>query len=255
VFERTIPAASPLNRFVERGIAAERAAQDAAAMWELPDFVMAPLAERKGRGVREISDGLLVVGDQGLVVQVRSRDGELRSPEKEVGWIAKKIAEAGRQVDGTVRRSSTKTTAMVNGRGRTIDITGANMNWTGVVIIDHPAVPENLPTPELDTRTPTAPQLDFGMCSRLDDVTRPRFRSWLFLRHHERGTHGGDLDTLTTVGVLLTPRQDDYRDWDTTLVAITGDPKLTEEELRESRELWNRTANATPEAGGYTSSP
>lgn len=92
---------------------------------------MAPLVERKGRGVREISDGLLMVGDQGLVVQVKSRDVEPRSPEKEAGWIAKKIAEAGGQVDGTVRRLSSKTIAMVNGRGRTIDITGAENCGTG----------------------------------------------------------------------------------------------------------------------------
>jgi hypothetical protein len=85
-----------------------------------------------------------------------------------------------------------------------------------------------------------APQLGFGVCSRLDDATRVAFRSWLLLRHHERGTHGDDLDTLTSVGVLLTPRHDDYRDWDTTMVGITGDPELTEEDLRGSRELWNR---------------
>ncbi|MFD1044186.1 hypothetical protein ACFQ1S_00535 [Kibdelosporangium lantanae] len=402
VFERSIPAVTPLNRFAKRGIAAERAVQDAAATWGLPDFVMAPLVERKGRGVREISDGLLVVGDRGLVVQVKSRDGEPQSLQKETSWITKKIAEAGRQVDGTVRRLSSKTTTMVNGRGRNIDITGTDLAWTGVVIIDHPAVPEDLPAPEMSTRTPTValvrrdweflfhqlrstravidylarvvsiearlgheperyyelaaadtqvepttvdreiyprgtvvslpllptapagsddeqahgmvrimcediansglgdadetrrldalaaidqlpvaqrtdlgrllldglerarqvgedhtawqfriyqadrpvPQLGFGVCSRLDDVTRAAFRSWVLLRHHERGTHTGYLDTLTSVGVLLTPRHDDYRAWDTTMLGITGDPELTEGELQTSRELWNQSPAA-----------
>lgn len=401
VFERTIAPATPLNNHVDRGGAAERAAQDAAATWGLPDFVIAPLVEQKGRGVREISDGLLIVGDQGLVVQVKSRDSEPQSPDKEISWLAKKIAAAGRQVDGTVRRLSSKTTTMVNGRGRTINVTGAELTWTGVVIVDHPAIPEDLPAPMLDTRTPTValarrdweflfhqlrssravidylvrvsgtevrlgheperyyelaatdaraepgpidpaidgrgtvvsapllpvapagsdddeahgmvrimcediansdfdaadetrrlralaaidqlpvahrtelgqllltglenarrvnddqvswqfriyqarrpvPQLGFGVCSRLDDITRAAFRSWLLLRHHENGTRGGDLDNLTSVGVLLTPRRDDYRDWDTTMVGITGDPELTEDELRESRELWNQSAN------------
>ncbi|GAB3901273.1 hypothetical protein GCM10029964_089840 [Kibdelosporangium lantanae] len=173
VFERSIPAVTPLNRFAKRGIAAERAVQDAAATWGLPDFVMAPLVERKGRGVREISDGLLVVGDRGLVVQVKSRDGEPQSLQKETSWITKKIAEAGRQVDGTVRRLSSKTTTMVNGRGRNIDITGTDLAWTGVVIIDHPAVPEDLPAPEMSTRTPT--------------VALVR-RDWEFLFHQLRST-------------------------------------------------------------------
>jgi hypothetical protein len=49
----------------------------------------------------------------------------------------------------------------------------------------------------------------------------------------------GDLDTLTSIGVLLTPRSDGYREWDTTMMAIAGDPELTEEELHNSRALWN----------------
>ncbi|MFC4859382.1 hypothetical protein [Actinophytocola glycyrrhizae] len=403
VFGRIIPAATPLNRFSSRGTAAERAAQNAAATWGLPDFVMVPMVEAKGRGVREISDGLIVVGDQGLVVQVKSRDSEPQEPAKEVRWVTKKIAEAGRQVDGTVRRVASKATAMVNGRGRTIEIAGPELNWTGVVIIDHPEIPEDLPAPDMGTRTPTvaltrrdweflfhqlrssravidylvrvaatgahlgheperyyelaaadaraepgpvdptislrgtrvsapllpaapagsdddeahgmvrimcedianseidaaeeshrlqvlaavdqlpvtqrtelgrlllnnldiarnvdddrevrwqfriyqfpspAPQLGFGVCSRLDEATRAGFRAWLLLRHHERGTHGGDLDTLTSVGVLLTPRHDGYRDWDTTMYGITCDPELTEDELQQYRELWNRSPEA-----------
>jgi hypothetical protein len=90
-----------------------------------------------------------------------------------------------------------------------------------------------------------APQLGFGVCSRLDEATRAGFRAWLLLRHHERGVHGGDLDNLMSVGVLLTPRHDGYRDWDTTTFGITGDPELADGELQQYRELWNRT----PEVG------
>lgn len=39
-------------------------------------------------------------------------------------------------------------------------------------------------------------QLGFGVCSALNEVTRAAFRSWLLLRHHERGVSGGDLETL-----------------------------------------------------------
>src|SRR5262245_7999597 len=90
-----------------------------------------------------------------------------------------------------------------------------------------------------------APQLGFGVCSRLDDETRAGFGAWLLLRHHERGTHAQDLDALMSVVVLLTPRHDGYRDWDTSMYGITGDHELTDDELRQYRELWNRT----PEVG------
>lgn len=397
VFERSIPAATPLNRYAPRGPAAERATQDAAATWGLPDFVMSPMVERKGPGVREISDGLIVAGDRGLVVQVKSRDSAPGSDEREASWLTKKIAEGGWQVDGTARRLSSKTTTMVNGRGRTVELDGATITWTGVVIVDHPSPPREYQLHELGTRIPTvvllrrdweflfhqlrssravidylarvsgstgrlggeperyyelaaadanaepspldpaigalgtqvsvpllpaAPagsdddeahgmvrimcedianvrpdsddeasrlrvlaavdelpvgqrselgrllldglekarnvdqgttswqfrtfragklgaQLGFGVCSVLNEVTHAAFRSWLLLRHHERGVSGGDLDTLTSIGVLLTPRSDGYREWDTTVMAVAGDPGLTEEELHNSRALWN----------------
>lgn len=404
VFERLIPAATPLNRYAPRGPAAEHAAQDAAATWGLPDFVMSPMVERKGPGVREISDGLIVVGDRGLVVQVKSRDTAPGSAECEASWLTKKIAKGGRQADGTARRLSSKMTTMVNGRGRTVDLNGPTITWTGVVIIDHPSPPREYQPPELRTRIPTvvllrrdweflfhqlrssravidylarvsgligrlgaeperyyelaaadaraepsptdqaiaalgtqvsvpllpaAPagsdddeahrmvriicedianvrldsddeanrlrvlaaidelpvghrselgrlllngleearnadqeatlwqfrtfrsgvlrnQLGFGVCSVFNEVTHAAFRSWLLFRHHERGVSGGDLDTLTSIGVLLTPRSDGYREWDTTTMAVTGNPGLTEQDLHNSRTLWNRSSTTQP---------
>jgi Family of unknown function (DUF6444) len=83
------------------------------------------------------------------------------------------------------------------------------------------------------------PQLGFGVCSKFTELTRQAFISWLLLRHHERR----DLRTIAdavSIGVLLTPRGDGFRDWDTTMAAVTGELELTEEELRQSRELWNR---------------
>ncbi|MGA5166693.1 MULTISPECIES: hypothetical protein [Streptomyces] len=73
------------------------AVQDAAATWGLPDFVMVPSVERKGRGVREISDGLLVVGSRGVVVQVKAREGEPGTHEKESSWVLKQLAAASEQ--------------------------------------------------------------------------------------------------------------------------------------------------------------
>lgn len=81
-------------------------------------------------------------------------------------------------------------------------------------------------------------QLGFAVCSTLTDHTRAAFSAWLQLRHHERGQHS-DLAELTSVGVLLTPRTDGYRDWNTTVVAVSGDPALTNEELLTYQHLFN----------------
>jgi len=38
--------------------------------------------------------------------------------------------------------------------------------------------------------------------------------------------------------VLLTPRDDGYRDWDTTMAAIQGDPQLTDAEVQQYSALF-----------------
>lgn len=395
-YERVIPRATPLRSHDRRGLAVEAAIQDAAATWGLPDFVMAPQVERKGAGVREISDGLLLVGNLGAIVQAKTREVEPASVERESSWINKQIQTAVAQIDGTARRLKSGVIHMRNGRGRRIAINGPTVDWIGVVIIEHPDPPEDFkPTvpqgrtpfiillrrdweflfdqlrsthavvsylhrvgesthilgteperyyelaaadiaatpgpvdPDLNplwvTRSvpllPTAPagsddseahgmvrimledlatigidperidtlqeilasidsllvgqrtelgrllldalakarnpepettswqfrtflpgpgqdQLGFGVCSTLDETTKAAFSAWLRLRHHERGERRGEFSGLTSIGVLLTPRHDGYREWDTTMVAMRGDPQLDEEELLKHRDLW-----------------
>jgi hypothetical protein len=86
---------------------------------------------------------------------------------------------------------------------------------------------------------PDQDQLGFAVCSALTDHTRAAFSAWLQLRHHERGK-GTDLASLTSVGVLLTPRTDGYREWDTTVQVINGDPELSTADLRVYRDLRNK---------------
>lgn len=50
------------------------------------------------------------------------------------------------------------------------------------------------------------------------------------------------VEGITTVGVLLTPRPDGSRPWDTTLAAILGDPEFTSEALDRLRETWPTAA-------------
>ncbi|GAA3597226.1 hypothetical protein [Streptomyces osmaniensis] len=402
VYERVIPHATPLRSHDRRGTAAEMAVQDAAATWGLPDFVMAPSVERKGRGVREISDGLLVVGNRGVVVQIKAREGEPGTAEREASWTLKQLTAAGKQIHGTVRRLKAQSAQMLNGRGRSVLVAGPDIEWVGVAVIEHPDPPLELTVPPHEGSTPviallrrdweflfnqlrsthavvdylhrvgtsapvlggeperyyelaaadaesepatvdsswtphpvqplsvpllpaapagsddyeahtmvrimledvatslTGPdqweawqrvlasldslpvgyrsdlgrflldalaavsgaepgttawrmrtfiagpewdQLGFAICSALTDHTRAAFSAWLQLRHHERGAQT-DLAELTSVGVLLTPRTDGHREWDTTVSTISGDPELTSDELRAYQKLFNTPHSA-----------
>ena len=111
-FERVIPRVSPVRIIHSSGSLPKPQCADAAATWGLPDFVMVPHVERKGRGVREISDGLLVVGARGVIVQSKARETEPGTAARESSWIDKKIGEAAKQVHGTGRRLTREPTAL-----------------------------------------------------------------------------------------------------------------------------------------------
>jgi hypothetical protein len=85
---------------------------------------------------------------------------------------------------------------------------------------------------------PDRDQLGFAVCSISNEAIRNAFSTWLYLRHHERGERT-QVRTLTSIGVLLTPRTDGRRDWDTTMCAVNGELELTEEEVTQYRMLWN----------------
>lgn len=72
----------------------------------------------------------------------------------------------------------------------------------------------------------------------------------MLLRHHEREPVD-ELDDALTIGILLTPRYDGLRDWDTTMLAVRGDPCLDDDDLERSRRLWNSsgTAGTGPNTG------
>ena len=80
-------------------------------------------------------------------------------------------------------------------------------------------------------------QLGYGTCSvehsaEIQDVAASLVR----LRHHDMLAVVGD--SLVTVMIVLTPRTDGVRPWDTTMLAFTGDPELDDEQLALLRELW-----------------
>ncbi|SMG44495.1 hypothetical protein [Agreia pratensis] len=396
VFERVVPDATPLRSLDRSGIAAEMAVQDAASTWGLPDFVFSPVVEQKGSGVREIGDGILVVGRRGAIVQVKTREVAVGTPEREESWVKKQIAIAGRQVKGTARRMTAGPTEMQNARGRAITVDGPNIEWVGVVIVEHPSPPTididpveiglpylvllrrdweflfsqlrstyavvdylhrvAMPTEILgeephryfelakadseaeprstDPRAgestvlhsvpllPTAPvgdedleaheilrrlleeianseigdgdetirqrvlasidslpvgyrtdlgeyllnalaelrskapgtafwaartflseeghdQLGFAVASGFNESTRAVFNQWLVEKHDKR-RESENIDNATSIGVLITPRSDGFRDWDTSMAAVHGGVELSDEERGLFEKMWTR---------------
>jgi hypothetical protein len=389
---RRVPTARALPGRGEPGPEAEAATADAASLWGLPDFVCHAGAQPTASGVDEIGDRLLVVGDTGVVVQVKCRDALTDDGDKEARWIVKHVRKAVRQARGTVRTLRTKSVTAVNARGRQVEVGGDGRRWLGAVVIDHPSPPEDLELKlegstedlvvllrrdweflfdqlksthavveylrrvsgeiielgteplryydlaEADARAEPAPvdatllalggihasapllplapvasedrdahrlvrmiledvatggvtgvsdadrlralaeldrlpvshradvgrfllgtlervseeedrfeirrlvgrsaelHLAFGAWSRLDQHA---FSGWVQLRHHELQTVTGKWKEQITVAVLLTPRHDGRRPWDTTMIAIVGDLGLTDDELSALRHAFN----------------
>lgn len=145
---RRVLAASPLRADLRQGTAAEEATHEAAAVWGLPDFVFRPRLAPVASGVRELGDGIVLVGPYGLVIQVKSREGDLGNEEKERRWISKKSGDGLRQAEGTVRRLALSDVELTNLRGSSISVTAGEYRWLTVVIIDHPSPPMGI-TPDL----------------------------------------------------------------------------------------------------------
>jgi hypothetical protein len=148
---RRIPTASPLPPHIGSGRAAEDATQDAATVWGLPDFLYHAEIHRVGAGTREVGDRLLVVGDLGLVVQVKSRELPGADESKEHRWLEKHSARGVRQAHGTIRRLRARATTLTNARGRSIEVDGTAIRWIAVVVIDHAAPPDGF-TPDVSNQ-------------------------------------------------------------------------------------------------------
>ena len=150
VMARTVPDASPLRTDIRQGYAAEAATHDAAAVWGLPDFVFRSETQRVGPGTRELGDGILLVGEDGVVVQVKSREVPSGSRDKERAWLAKKCTKALSQGAGTVRRLHWAPVALTNRRGTTVDVEASRFRWLIVVVLDHPEAPDDFVQPLQD---------------------------------------------------------------------------------------------------------
>jgi hypothetical protein len=146
VFVRRIMPASLLPANQTPGPAAEVATRNAASLWGLPDFVFRPGIRRRGSGTRELGDAILVVGDRAACVQVKARLAPSKSAPRERAWLDKNIAAGVRQGAGTIRSMRVARPALLNGRGRTIQIDGASKAWLSITVVDHPGVDGYIPS-------------------------------------------------------------------------------------------------------------
>jgi len=132
-----------------RGASAEEQAREIASVLGVPDFVYAPVLEAKGATEREVSDGMLICGDDGLIMQVKARDEPHRDTRARAEqWIRKNAEAARRQADGTRRRlAQSRTVTFTSARGYTRTLSAVE-NWMAVVILDHPLVPKGIELPQ-----------------------------------------------------------------------------------------------------------
>jgi hypothetical protein len=130
---------------VSRGSLVEDHARRLAAGMGIPDFVYQPALETRGGSSSEVSDGMLIVGNEGVILQVKSRDltaGAKDDADRAERWCLKKGEHARRQGLGTRRRLEAGETSFVSLRGLT-RVLPASRGWPIVVILDHPLVPSN----------------------------------------------------------------------------------------------------------------
>ena len=145
VFVRRIAPSTLLPPEEDPGAAAERATRHAAARWGLPDFVFRPNLQRKGAGLRELGDAVLVVGSRAAAIQVKIRPRPSSSAYRERAWLDKKIDEGNRQAAGTIRSLQRRPAELTNGRERSVTVDGSGLRWVSVVVIDHPGVENYMP--------------------------------------------------------------------------------------------------------------
>ncbi|MFI8164195.1 hypothetical protein ACIF6I_33970 [Streptomyces microflavus] len=87
-------------------------------------------------------------------------------------------------------------------------------------------------------------QMLFMCATRFDKYVEASFGSFVMLRHHQVGERTGRPDSLSSVGVMLTPNYGGKRPWDTMLVKVVGPSRLTPEQVSEFGQLWPDGGNA-----------
>ncbi|MGW4942965.1 hypothetical protein ACWEOZ_15425 [Actinoplanes sp. NPDC004185] len=94
--------------------------------------------------------------------------------------------------------------------------------------------------------------LIFAAASRYDETVRTHFRWYISLRHQQLSEALPIQAEALTVGVLLTPRHDGLRPWDTTMVATKGEQGLDVSIRQQLEALWGEPGTNHPTASPDT---
>ncbi len=84
------------------------------------------------------------------------------------------------------------------------------------------------------------PYLIFAAATRHDAVVQEAFGWLISLRHEQHLELVPERKSLMTVGILLTPRQDRSRPWDTTMVATQQRDRLSSEDRARAEGFWGK---------------
>jgi hypothetical protein len=76
------------------------------------------------------------------MIQSKNREGPPKVELGDVAWLKREINTAYRQACGCLRKMPTNPVTLPNLRGRSFRIDGKGIDWTIVIVIEHPNIPE-----------------------------------------------------------------------------------------------------------------
>lgn len=156
-----------------RGYQSEKSVKEIALEWGFPENVYSRAVISKGSATREVGDLLLVSGKRAVVLQVKSRNAENDDLEKIKRWVKREIGKAAGQGKGSIRSMEQSDQVFENGRGTKLSLEGIQLEIGVLVVLDIPAVPEQLVVevnPDGKTLVITLTELEF-LFSQLKSVS------------------------------------------------------------------------------------
>jgi hypothetical protein len=127
-----------------RGYQSEKSVKEIALEWGFPENVYSRALISKGSATREVGDLLLVSGKRALVLQVKSRNAEKDDLQKIERWVKREFGKAASQGKGSIRSMEESDQVFENGRGTKLSLQGSQLEIGVLVVLDIPAVPEQL---------------------------------------------------------------------------------------------------------------
>ncbi len=142
----------------EAGLAVEDLVRRVAAEFGVPDFVYFPKKVRRGTALKEIGDGILLCGDRGAIVQVKSRGASVAEADSEIDaerWAKRELRKAVKQAlwsRNELHRRWQSDEPVILRPVRALDVPERRQvefdcelsvdprRWPAIVVLDHPSI-------------------------------------------------------------------------------------------------------------------